>query len=147
MHSEGSGSESVESLRAEWRWEPVGDPDAPEAYHFSFVHAGTGEPTWEVTIPAGVVAKAVFAGRRPELMIDPEEGRLIVAGQGLDDNLLDALTCAFSGVRLLSLAAELLESDGISVLAHQGSKPGELKAEIARLKSAVSAAKHRFGND
>lgn len=147
MHSEGSGPQSAETLNGEWRWDAVGDPDAPEAYQFSLVHAGSEEPAWEVSLPAAVVAKAVFSGRRPELMIDPEEGRLMVAGQGLDDDLLDALTSAFSDTRVLALAADLLESDGLSVLAHHGSKPGRLQAELVRLRSAVSAAEHRLGQD
>lgn len=147
MQSEGSRPHAADTSGVEWRWEAIGDPDAPDAYRFSLVPAGSEEPACEVTLPAAVIAKAVFSGRRPELIIDPEEGRLMVAGQGLDDDLLDALTSAFSDTRVLALAADLIESDGVSMLAHHGSRPGRLQAELARLRSAVSAAEHRLGQD
>lgn len=144
MHREGIGPSSGGPLETEWRWEAVGDPDAPEAYRFSLARTAMPEPTWEVSVPASLIADAVFRDRRPELMIDTEEGRLMVAGQGLDDDLLDALTCALSKTRILSLAADVLECQGLDVLAHQGSKQGELQEELARLQTALSTAQKRL---
>jgi hypothetical protein len=144
MHIEGLGPSSAAPFETEWRWEAIGDPDAPEAYRFSLARTTMPEPIWEVSVPASVIAEAVFLGRRPELMIDTEEGRLMFAGQGLDDDLLDALTCALSKTRVLSLAADVLESEGLGILADQGSEAGELGEELARLQTALSTAQKRL---
>lgn len=102
------------------------------------------EPIWEVSVPASLIADAVFRDQGPELMIDPEEGRLMVAGQGLDDDLLDALTCALSKTRILALAADLLECEGLGILVDHGSEAGELEGELARLQTALSTAQKRL---
>lgn len=146
MQREGMGPSSEAPLETEWWWEAVGDPDAPEAYRFSLAGKATREPIWAVSVPTSVIADAVFRDRRPELMIDTEEGRLMVAGQGLDDDLLDVMTSALSRTRVLSLAADVLECEGLDVLADQRSKTGELGEELARLQTALSTAQKRLND-
>lgn len=131
------------SGETEWKWNPVGDTCAPDGYRFALMELGKTEPICDITIPSSVIARALFHGRRVEIMMDAEEARLVATGVGFDDSLLDELTRALSGTRVLALASDLLECAGPSDHEDQTDTGHGLKEEYDRLYRAILAAQAR----
>jgi len=96
---------------------------------------GTGGGV-EVTLPAEIVDRIVFTGARLSVSLSPE-GRLVLDGEGLSDDVLNAASAA-SGIREQTLESLVAGCLNLDLLGGEDDPVGDLTALRAQLVRALA---------
>jgi hypothetical protein len=107
-----------------------------ETYVAGFRCAGGTEGGVEITLPAEVVERTVLTGARLSLSLSPE-GRLVLDGEGLSDEVLEAASAAggLGDQTLESLVSRCLNPD---LLGGEEDPVGDLTALRGQMERALA---------
>jgi len=107
---------------------------ASENYVAGFRQADGSPVGVEVVLPAEMVERAVLAGSRLSVSLNPD-GRFTLHADGLSDDTLDAASAALRQQSLESLLAECLRPD---LVAMEDDAVGELKSLRTQLAGGLA---------
>jgi hypothetical protein len=119
-----------------------------EAYVAGFRYASGTDEGVEITLPAEIVERVVLTGARLSVSLSPE-GRLVLDGEGLSDEVLEVASAAggFRNQTLESLVSGCLNLD---LLGGEDDPVGDLTAlreqlvrALAQLDATLEALKQR----